>query len=116
MLKYLLPLALFIPVPAFAQYVPQECVRMTRTWVAGYTDAYGIWRPGYYRVVPVATACPYSPVPGYVPGYTPIPPVVPGPLPYYPYPRYYPTPATMCGKSTLDILGIPIIGSTNVCQ
>lgn len=115
MLKYILPLALFIPFPSFAQYIPQgECVRMSRTWVAGYTDQYGIWRPGYYRVAPVATPCPYSPVPDYVPGYTPV--IVPGPIPYYPRPRYYPTPATVCGKSTLDILGIPIIGSTNVCQ
>ena len=115
MLKYLLPLVLFAPLPSFAQYIPRaECYRESRTWVAGYTDRYGYWRPGYYRVVPVPAACPYSPVPGYVPGYTPVPVVVPGPIPYEP--RYYPPAAPICGKSTLDILGIPIIGSTNICQ
>jgi hypothetical protein len=57
MLKYLLPLILFAPLPSFAQYIPQgECLRESRTWVAGYTDRYGIWRPGYYRVMPVPTA------------------------------------------------------------
>lgn len=115
MLKYLLPLILFIPIPSFAQYVPDgACVRPSRTWVGGYTDRYGNWRPGYYQVAPIYTPCPYSPVPGYVPGYTPV--IVPGPVPYYPYSGYYRMPASMCGKSTLDILGIPIIGSTNICQ
>jgi hypothetical protein len=109
MLKYLLPLVLFVPfaaTPARSQY-NNVCVRTKSTTVQGYYDQYGRWWGPQTIQEDVAEPC-------YVTGY--VPPVG-RPAPYWGNTRYIgPGYIPMCGKSTLDILGIPIIGSTNVCQ
>jgi hypothetical protein len=49
MLKYLLPLVLFLPTPSLAQYTPNGsmCVRTKKTVIAGSYDQYGRWRNPY---------------------------------------------------------------------
>jgi hypothetical protein len=108
MLKYLLPLILIIPATV---YVPvkadQLCVRTKSVTYQGYYDEYGIWWGPQTVQQDVFESC-------YISGY--VPPVG-RPAPYvgniqHFRSRYIP----LCGKSTLTILGIPIIGSTNICQ
>lgn len=107
MLKYFLPFVLFSPlcvVPA-AHANHNVCVTTQTRTVPGYYDQYGrYWGPQTIEE-DVVTPC-------YVTGY--VPPVG-RPAPYPGNTRYIPS-VPICGKSTLDILGIPIIGSTNICQ
>lgn len=80
MIKLFLLVFLLSPTPVFAQFnFVNRCVKFSKTFVAGYTDRYGNWYNGYYKVEPIYYQCQYSPVPGYTPGYTPI--ILPG--------RYY---------------------------
>jgi len=104
MLKYIISLAILLPIPAFAQsrYYRGECIKVVEDYVAGHYNRYGYWVPGYRRIREVPSVCPYSPVPDYIPGYTPLP-----------APRYI---EPVCGRSTINILGIPIIGTTVDCQ